>query len=79
MNKYLASRRVKIGVALILFGAGPLVAIMVAAAIGLWPDPNPNPVGPGILAFFTFWPGVLTLASGIQQVRRDREDRQNSD
>ena len=40
-------------------GAGPLVFIIAAAALGLWPDPNPNPIGPGLLFFFTFWSGTL--------------------
>jgi hypothetical protein len=27
--------------------------------------PNPNPVGFGILAFFTFWPSVILIVIGI--------------
>jgi hypothetical protein len=50
-------------------GTGPLVFIIAAAALGLWPDPNPNPIGPGLLAFLTFWPGVICLVVGIARVR----------
>jgi hypothetical protein len=53
----------------LVFGTGPLVFIIVAAAVGLWPDPNPNPIGPGLLAFLTFWPGVICLVVGIAQAR----------
>ncbi len=72
MSEYLQSRRVIIGLLLLIFGSGPLFLIMIAAAVGLWPDPNPNPIGPGILAFLTFWPGVLCLGTGIVRVRQDR-------
>ena len=51
-----------------LLGSAPLVAIILAAEVGLWPDPNPNPVGPGLLFFFA---GVLAtgcLAVGVVTV-----------
>ena len=41
---------------LLVLGSAPLVAIIAAARVGLWPDPNPNPIGPGMLFFFA---GVL--------------------
>ena len=70
MKKYLSNRWIKIGLALVLFGWGPLLAIIFLAAIGLWPDPNPNPIGPGLLFFFTSWPAIICLAIGAFQVRR---------
>ena len=70
MREYLQSRLVQIGLGLLILGTGPLLFIIVAAAVGLWPDPNPNPIGPGFLAFLTFWPGVITLGIGIARVRR---------
>jgi hypothetical protein len=27
----------------------------IAASLGLLSDPDPNPIGPGLFAFFTFW------------------------
>lgn len=56
---YLRSRWVRAGLTLLLLGSAPLVAIIVAAQIGLWPDPNPNPVGPGLLFFLS---GILATA-----------------
>jgi hypothetical protein len=53
---YLRSWWVRAGLTLLLLGAAPLVTIIVAANVGLWPDPNPNPVGPGMLFFFS---GIL--------------------
>jgi hypothetical protein len=70
MSQYLSSKLVRVGLALLLFGSGPLLAIILAASVGLWPDPNPNPVGPGMLAAVTFWPGVICLIAGIVRVRR---------
>ena len=69
MRRYLRSRWVQIGLALLVIGSGPLLFVVVAAAIGLWPDPNPNPIGPGLLFFFTFWPAVLCIVVGVARVR----------
>ena len=54
-----------VGLALLLLGTGPLVLIVVAAELGLTSDPNPNPIGPGLLAFFTFWPAVILIVWGV--------------
>lgn len=69
MRDYLGSRLVKVGLGLLIFGTGPLVFIIVAAALGLWPDPNPNPIGPGLLSFLTFWPAVICIGIGVSRVR----------
>jgi hypothetical protein len=70
--KYLRARLVQVGLAILILGSGPLFAIIVLAAVGLWPDPNPNPIGPGLLAFLTFWPGVLCTVIGIAKVAQKR-------
>lgn len=60
-----------IGVAILVLGTGPLVGVMLGAMLGLTGDPNPNPVGFGLLAGITFWPGIAMTAIGIlQAVRR---------
>lgn len=69
MRDYLGSRLVKVGLGLLIFGTGPLVFIIAAAALGLWPDPNPNPIGPGLLSFLTFWPAVICIVIGVTRVR----------
>jgi hypothetical protein len=55
---------VRAGLAILLLGASPLVAIILAARIGLWPDPNPNPVGPGLLFLFSGVVATGCLAIG---------------
>jgi hypothetical protein len=72
MKAYLDNRWIKIGLALMVLGWGPLWTIIFLAAIGLWPDPNPNPIGPGLLFFVTAWPAIICLGVGVVQVRRDR-------
>lgn len=72
MSAYLRSWWVRAGLALLVVGAGPLLFIIAAAAVGLWPDPNPNPIGPGLLFFITFWPAVACIATGVVLVRRAR-------
>ena len=68
--RYWPSWWVRVGVGLLIVGCAPLVFIIVAAAVGLWPDPNPNPIGPGLLFFLTFWPAVLCIVVGVIRVRR---------
>jgi len=58
------------GIGLFVFGCGSLLTIIALAAVVLWPDPNPNPIGPGLLAFLTFWPSMIWIAMGIGQVHR---------
>lgn len=70
MREYLQSPVVRVGLGLLVFGSGPLIAIIVLAAIGVLADPNPNPVGPGILAALTFWPGVICVVAGVFSVAR---------
>jgi len=73
MQDYVANRWIKIGLVLIVVGWGPLIAIIALASIGLWPDPNPNPIGPGLLFFVTFWPAVICVGIGAAQVARRRK------
>src|SRR5207248_5768947 len=69
------SRFLWIGLVLLCIGIGPLLVVILAAQLGLTRDPNPNPVGFGILAFFTFWPSVILIVIGIVRTvnRRDRK------
>jgi hypothetical protein len=47
------------GLALLIAGAGPLLAVIIFSR-----DPNPNPIGPGLLAFVTFWPAIILMKIG---------------
>ena len=66
-----------LGLGLFVVGCGPLLAVILLAKLGLLDDPNPNPVGFGILAAFTFWPAVLTMLVSYARavMRRDRSRR----
>jgi hypothetical protein len=75
MKEYLNNRIFKIGAVIAAVGWSPLPAIILLAWIGLWPDPNPNPIGPGLLFFFSFWPAALCLLIGGVQVWRGRRQR----
>src|SRR6267154_6376846 len=72
MSQYLKSRWVRVGLVLLVVGATPLLFIITAAALGLWPDPNPNPVGPGILFGLTFWPAIICIVVGVIRARARR-------
>ena len=72
MSEYLQSKWVRVGLGLLIVGAAPLLFVIVAAAVGLWPDPHPNPVGPGLLFGLAFWPAVICILVGVARVRRGR-------
>jgi len=74
MSRYLQSVWFKAGLILLLLGSGPLLFIVVAADIGWWPDPHPNPVGPGLLCALTFWPSIICIVVGLVRVRRRGAD-----
>jgi len=69
---YLRSWWVRIGLALLLIGSAPLLIIILAAQVGLWPDPDPNPVGAGLLFFFAALMATICLAIGAVWVWRER-------
>lgn len=65
LTHYLDSRLVRAGLIVLGVGCGPLFLIIIAASLGLTRDPNPNPIGPGILAMLTFMPGLALVGAGI--------------
>ena len=62
---YWQSWAVKGGLAIAVAGSLPLLFVGIAATLGLWPDPNPNPVGFGLLFVFSVGLGSLAALSGI--------------
>jgi hypothetical protein len=62
---YLQSPWVRAGGAIFLAGAIPLLGVIVATFIGLWPDPNPNPVGLGFLFLAAGLLGCLLALVGV--------------
>lgn len=74
LRHYLASRLVQAGLLVLVLGTGPLLLIIVAATLGLTRDPNPNPIGPGMLAMLTFWPGVILTVIGLTRQHRRLPD-----
>jgi hypothetical protein len=59
-----------IGLAVFVLGQAPLLLMLAAVQLSLWPDPHPNPIGPGLLSFVTFWPGLVLMLLGF--LRRGR-------
>ena len=70
LRAFWASRWGKVGIGLVVFGWGPLLAIIALAELGLWPDPNP--IGPGLLFFLTSWPALICLGVGAFEALRAR-------
>ena len=62
--KFRLSRVFWTGLILLVLGSGPLLTVIVLASLGVTRDPNPNPVGLGIIAFLTFWPSVILMIVG---------------
>ena len=65
--KFRFSRVFWIGLILLIVGTGPLLTVILLAWLGVTKDPNPNPVGFGMLAFLTFWPSVILVIVGVAQ------------
>jgi hypothetical protein len=53
------------GLILLVLGTGPLLTVILLARFGVTKDPDPNPIGVGILAFLTFWPSVVLVIVGL--------------
>jgi hypothetical protein len=66
--RYIESWAIRGGLLMLLLGTGPLLAIVAAANLGLTSDPNPNPIGPGMLAGFTFLPSIALIFAGVAKV-----------
>jgi hypothetical protein len=61
-----------IGITMMVVGTSPLLLVL-----WLSKDPHPNPVGPGILSFLTFWPGLgLVIAGVMRRLRRDESAKE---
>lgn len=73
VRDYIGNWWVRIGLVFVVLGWAPLFGIIALAALHLWPDPDPNPMGPGLLFFVTFWPAVVCLGVGTVQVARRRK------
>ncbi len=54
-----------VGLTIAVVGSAPLLSVIAASKIGVLDDPNPNPVGFGILAACTFWPGIAVAVIGV--------------
>jgi hypothetical protein len=65
----------RIGLGLIIVGTGPLALFAAADAMGMISDPDPNPIGLGLLFFVTFWPALICTGVGLVQlvIRRMRQ------
>ena len=60
--RYRDSKLIRTGALLFLIGPGFLVlAYAISRVMG---DEHPNPVGPGLLTYFLFWPSVILLSIG---------------
>ena len=70
MTSFWRSRYFRVGALLLVVGTGPLLTVIALARLGLTSDPNPNPIGFGMLAMLTFWPGIILILLGVVTARR---------
>lgn len=63
-RRFRMSRIFWIGGALLAAGISPLLLVIISADLGIG-DPNPNPIGFGMLAFVTFWPSIVLMVAGL--------------
>jgi FtsH-binding integral membrane protein len=53
-----------LGLGIVIAGVAPLLAVATFSH-----DPHPNPIGPCLLAFVTFWPGIILMVAGFFRSR----------
>ncbi len=71
LNRFRRSGYFIAGALLLVLGSGPLLVSIALTTLGMTKDPNPNPVGFGMLAVMTFWPGIALMLVGLaRNVRR---------
>jgi hypothetical protein len=70
MSSFWRSRYFRVEAILLVVGTGPLLTVIALAKLGLTRDPNPNPIGFGMLAMLTFWPGIILIVLGVVTARR---------
>jgi hypothetical protein len=76
LSDCLQNRAFKIGLGLLIFGTGPLDLIILLSKMGIG-DPNPNPIGPGMLAGLSVPIGIVCAAVGLLQVVSARREQSN--
>ena len=69
-SMYLRSNLVRAGFAVVAMSVLPLLFVLVADTLGLWPDPDPNPIGVGLLFFAGGILGAILVTIGIMSVNR---------
>jgi hypothetical protein len=74
LKSILSNRWTKVGLILVALGWGPLFAIILLSRFGMLSDPNPNPIGYGLLFAITFFPAIICLAIGSFQSLRRRPE-----
>jgi catechol 2,3-dioxygenase-like lactoylglutathione lyase family enzyme len=62
---------IRLGTIIFLLGTGPLFLVILLSKLGVG-DPNPNPIGPGLLGLLTFCPSVFMVAMGVVRLREER-------
>jgi uncharacterized membrane protein YgdD (TMEM256/DUF423 family) len=73
--EYWRSTWVRSGLRLVAVAAVPLLLVVLAAASGLLADPNPNPIGLGLLFFAGGLVGTVLVAVGVISVARHEGGR----
>jgi hypothetical protein len=70
-GRFLASWLVRVGLAVFLLCPLPLLGVIAAASMGLTDDPNPNPIGFGLLFVAGGVLATILLTAGTFLVERD--------
>ena len=67
---YLRAPLVRAGFGIAIVSALPLLSVVALSALGVWPDPNPNPIGFGLLLVAGGGLGTVILGFGVAAVAR---------
>jgi hypothetical protein len=63
----------RLGIGLLVVGTGPLLVFVLLDDLGMISDPNPNPVGLGLLSFVTIPLAVILSVFGLLRLAVSRK------
>lgn len=70
MNRFLRSRLILIGLAVLLLGTGPFISVLLGERFGVAFDPELKRARLGVMAWIAAWPGVTLIILGVWRARK---------
>ncbi len=70
-GRWSGAKLLTVGLVLLVLGTAPLLSVLVLSSFGIV-DRHSDPMTLGLIAFFTFWPGVGMSVAGLVRIIGER-------